>query len=590
MSASDPPRQPSLADLRRLLPYVRPVRGRLLGAGLAALGSMLAGLGIPLLIQRIVDGPVAEADRSGLVLLSVGVLTLGVLEAGLIYLRRQLVVRPTTGIERRMRADLYHHLQHLPVAFHDRWPSGQLLSRAVSDLTTIRRFLAFAGIYLVVNLLTVLAGLVVLLVIAPQLGLLVAVMAVPMVVLCWRYEGRFESAARRAQDQVGDLATTVEESTLGIRVLKSFGRGPRATRAFLAQARELRGTELTKVHLLAALWTLIIALPELTLAAMLGVGGYAVAAGSLTLGTVVAAVTILAYLRWPLDSLGWLLAETGATATATTRYWEVRDAVLVVADPPRPRAPARPVRGALTLTGVHFRYPGAAQDILRGVDLEIRPGETVALVGATGSGKTTLCALVPRLADVTAGQITIDGVDVQDLALSELRHLVATAFEDPVLFSASVRENVALGASDATDDDVRRALRVAHAEGFVDALPWGLDTRIGEQGLTLSGGQRQRLALARAVVGDPAVLVLDDPLSALDVHTEAEVEAALRRVLRSVTALVVAHRPSTVALADRVALLTDGRITALGTHAELLAEVPEYRRLLSTLDAEVASR
>ncbi|MGH3889656.1 MAG: ABC transporter ATP-binding protein, partial [Pseudonocardiaceae bacterium] len=435
-------------------------------------------------------------------------------------------------------------------------------------------------------------GLVVLLVIAPTLGVLAVIMAVPLVVLCRRYERRYGLAARRAQDQVGDLATIVEEATLGIRVLKSFGHGPRATRTFLAQARELRRTELTKVRMLATLWALIITLPELTLAAMLAIGGYAVAAGTLSLGTVVGAVTILAYLSWPLDSLGWLLAETSSATAATTRYWEVRDAVVAVTDPPRPRAPAHPVRGALRLEGVHFRYPGADTEVLRGVDLEVRPGESVALVGATGSGKSTLTALVPRLADVTAGRVLVDGVDVRDLALSDLRTIVATAFEDPVLFSASVRENVALGAPEATDDDVRRALRVAQAERFVDALPWGLDTRIGEQGLTLSGGQRQRLALARAVlgggdVGTPAVLVLDDPLSALDVHTEAEVETALRQVLRSVTALVVAHRPSTVQLADRVALLADGRIEAIGTHSELLAEVPEYRRLLSTLDDSV---
>ncbi len=585
-----PPHQPSLAVLRRLWPYVRPVRGRVLGSGLAALGAMLAGLGIPLLIQRIVDGPVANRDRSGLVLLSLGVLALGTLEAGLIYLRRMLVARPTTGIEKRMRADLYHHLQYLPVAFHDRWPSGQLLSRAISDLKTIRRFVAFSGIFLVVNVLTVLIGMIILLVLTPTLGLLAVIMAGPLVVLCRRYERRYELAARRAQDQVGDLATTVEEATLGIRVLKSFGHGPHATRRFLAQARELRGTELTKARVLATLWAVIIVLPELTLAAMLAVGGYAVAAGSLSLGAVVGAITILTYLRWPLDSLGWLLAETGNAAAATTRYWEVRDIVPTVVDPPRPRAPARPVRGGLRLEAVHFRYPGAATEVLRGVDLDVRPGETMALVGATGSGKTTLTALVPRLADVTSGRVLVDGVDVRELALAELRRIVASAFEDPVLFSASVRENVALGIPEATDDEVRRALRVAHAEEFVDALPWGWDSRIGEQGLTLSGGQRQRLALARAVSGDPALLVLDDPLSALDVHTEAEVEAALRRVLRGVTALVVAHRPSTVQLADRVALLAGGRIQAVGTHSELLADVPEYRRLLSALDDAAVAR
>ena len=579
----------SLATLRRLGPYVRPVRGRLLVAGAAALAATLAGLAIPLVIQAIVDGPVATGDRSRLVLLVGGVLVLGLLEAALMYLRRWIVAGPVTQVEARMRADLHAHLQRLPVAFHDRWPSGQLLSRAISDLTTIRRFLTFVGIYLVVNSIAVVVGLAVLVALAPPLGLLAAAMVVPLVVLCVRYEARLEVVARRAQDQVGDLATRVEESALGIRVLKAFGRGPARTRAFLAEARELRGTELSKVRILAILWALVIALPELTMAAMLAVGGYGVASGSLTLGTVVAAITIMIYLRFPIESLGWLLAETGNAVTASVRYWEVRDAPRTITDPDDPRRLATPVRGHLRLDGVRFRYPGAVAETLRGVDLDLRPGETVALVGATGSGKTTLTALVPRLADVTGGAITVDGVDIRDLALADLRRVVATAFEDPVLFSASVRENVALGVPDATDDEVRRALAVARAEGFVDALPWGLDTRIGEQGLSLSGGQRQRLALARAVAGDPAVLVLDDPLSALDVHTEGEVEAALRRVLSGVTTLVVAHRPSTVQLADRVALLVDGRIAAVGGHSELLADEPEYRRLFSR-EAPVPAR
>ncbi len=579
----------SLATLRRLGPYVRPVRGRLLVAGTSALAATLAGLAIPLVIQAIVDGPVATGDRSRLVLLVGGVLVLGLLEAALMYLRRWIVAGPVTQVEARMRADLHAHLQRLPVAFHDRWPSGQLLSRAISDLTTIRRFLTFVGIYLVVNSIAVVVGLAALVALAPPLGLLATAVVVPMVVLCGRYEARLEVAARRAQDQVGDLATRVEESALGIRVLKAFGRGPARTRAFLAEARELRDTELSKVRILALLWALVIALPELAMAAMLAVGGYGVASGSLTLGTVVAAITIMVYLHFPIESLGWLLAETGNTVTALARYWEVRDAPRTVTDPDDPQPLATPVCGHLHLDGVRFRYPGAVAETLRGVDLDLRPGETVALVGATGSGKTTLTALVPRLADVTGGAITVDGVDIRDLALADLRRVVATAFEDPVLFSASVRENVALGAPDATDDEVWRALAVARADGFVDALPWGLDTRIGEQGLTLSGGQRQRLALARAVVGDPAVLVLDDPLSALDVHTEGEVEAALRRVLAGVTALVVAHRPSTVQLADRVALLVDGRIAAVGEHSELLADEPEYRRLFSR-EAPVLAR
>ena len=586
LTAGDPPSAPPLRELRRLLPYVRPHRAALIGSGVAALTATLAGLAIPLVTRAIVDGPVARGELATLPWLVLGVLAFGALEAGLILLRRLLVAGAANQVEATMRADLYAHLQRLPVAFHDRWASGQLLSRATSDLTTIRWFVMFSGIFLVVNALTVVVGVAVLVWLSPWLGLVIAVMAGPLTVTTLALERRYSRAARRSQDQVGDLATVVEESVLGVRVLKSLGRGRRLTARFVADARGLRGTELTKVRLLAALWTVVVLVPEGAIAVILGLGAYGVADGTLTLGTLVAAATVVTYLYWPVESLGWLLAEASNAAGATVRVFEVRDIPPAITDPPRPVALGA-VRGELVLEGVRFRYPGADRETLRGVDLLVRPGETMALVGATGSGKTTLTALVPRLYDASGGRVLVDGVDVRDVALSELRRVVATAFEDPVLISASVRENVALGRVGAPDDEVWAALRVASADGFVAALPWGLSTRIGEQGLSLSGGQRQRLALARAVLGRPPVLVLDDPLSALDVHTEAEVEAALRRVLGGVTALVVAHRPSTVQLADRVAMLRDGVIAAVGTHRELLAADPEYRALLASTDQEV---
>jgi len=586
LTAGDPPSAPPLRELRRLLPYVRPHRAALIGSGVAALTATLAGLAIPLVTRAIVDGPVARGELDTLPWLVLGVLAFGALEAGLILLRRLLVAGAANQVEATMRADLYAHLQRLPVAFHDRWASGQLLSRATSDLTTIRWFVMFSGIFLVVNALTVVVGVAVLVWLSPWLGLVIAVMAGPLTVTTLALERRYSRAARRSQDQVGDLATVVEESVLGVRVLKSLGRGRRLTARFVADARGLRGTELTKVRLLAALWTVVVLVPEGAIAVILGLGAYGVADGTLTLGTLVAAATVVTYLYWPVESLGWLLAEASNAAGATVRVFEVRDIPPAITDPPRPVALGA-VRGELVLEGVRFRYPGADRETLRGVDLLVRPGETMALVGATGSGKTTLTALVPRLYDASGGRVLVDGVDVRDVALSELRRVVATAFEDPVLISASVRENVALGRVGAPDDEVWAALRVASADGFVAALPWGLSTRIGEQGLSLSGGQRQRLALARAVLGRPPVLVLDDPLSALDVHTEAEVEAALRRVLGGVTALVVAHRPSTVQLADRVAMLRDGVIAAVGTHRELLAADPEYRALLASTDQEV---
>lgn len=555
------------------------------GSGAAVFGSMICGLTIPLLIQRILDGPVAHRTTEDLALLITAVAVLGTGEALLFYTRRRLIAAPSTTVEARLRDDLYHHLQRLPIAFHDRWQSGQLLSRAVSDLSTLRRFIAFALIFLVVNSAILVVGLVVLFFLSPMLGLISLACAAPLILISTLYESKYAVLARRSQDQNGDLATTVEESVLGIRVLKAFGRGPHLARTFAGQAKELRATELRKVHVVGLLWAAIIMLPEIAIGGQLLFGAFAIVDGSMTLGTLVAGVAIATYLRWPIDSIGWLLAETNQAATAAARYWEVRDAEVTITSPPHPRTlPARG-RGHVRFENVRFAYPGTDAEVLTGINLDMRPGETIALVGATGSGKTTLTALVGRLADVTGGKVTVDGVDVRDLDLADLRKTVATAFEEPVLFSASVRENVGLGAVDATEADVRQALQVASAD-FVDDLPWGLDTRIGEQGLSLSGGQRQRLALARAVVGRPSVLVLDDPLSALDVHTEAEVEHALRSVLSDVTALVVAHRPSTVQLADRVAMLSDGRITAIGRHSDLLATNEKYRNLLSTMDEE----
>ncbi|MCR3747657.1 ATP-binding cassette, subfamily B [Lentzea californiensis] len=579
-------RNSTIRTLRRLWPYVRPHRARMTVVLSATMLAMLCGLGIPLLTQRIVDGPIQNKQTGPLPWLIAGVLVLGIGEAVLFYVRRKIVARPAAEVEARMRFDLYKHLQRLPVSFHDRWQSGQLLSRATNDLTTVRRFVAFAIVFLIVNSVVVLIGLGIIASLSPWLLIVSLCGALPLIVISYFFEAKFKVVARRAQDQAGDLTTTVEESVLGIRVLKAFGRGPELSKRFLAQARDLRTTELNKISILAALWSVLIVLPELSIAGMLAVGAVGIVQGWMTVGTLVAAVAVSAYLRWPVDSIGWLLAETNQTASALERYWEVIDSPVAITGPASPVPLPTPLRGHVRFEGVRFAFDDG-REVLSGVDLDLRPGETVALVGATGSGKTTLTALVPRLADVTGGRITIDGTDVRDLSLEDLRTVVGMAFEEPVLFSASVTENVGLGLPDVTETQVREALRVAKAEEFVEALPWGLATRIGEQGLSLSGGQRQRLALARAVVGKPAVLVLDDPLSALDVHTEAEVEGALRRVLSETTALVVAHRSSTVQLADRVALLVDGKIEAIGSHRELLDTNDEYKRLLSSMDDEL---
>ena len=570
----------SLRSLARLWPYVRPVRVRLATSAVAAVVASCMSLLIPLVLKWLVDGPVQDHDPGGVWLGGGLVLLLGLLEAGLFGVRRWMVARPLAGVEAAMRKDLYVQLQRLPVEFHDRWASGQLLSRATMDLQILRMFLAFPLVFLVVNGATILIGFAILFTQSWLLGLLLLGPIVPLVILSSHFETAYALAARRAQDQAGDLTTLVEESVLGIRIVKAFGRHRSQATAFRRQTRDLWHTEMHKARLLSNVWAVIMTLPEVAIGGALVLGVLQVSDDKLSAGTLVAFLSTALALRWPVESIGFLLAMSNEAATAADRYFEVMDT-------PRPDesgAVVPPRTDGLRMEGVRFRYPDAPHgaDLLTGVDLHIRPGETMALVGATGSGKTTLTALLPRLHRATGGRITLDGADIAELPAARLRALVAVAFEEPTLFSATVRENVAMGAGpDGVDEeDVRRALAVAQCD-FVDRLPDGVDTQVGEQGLSLSGGQRQRLALARAVVGRPQFLVLDDPLSALDVHTEALVEAALREVLRETTALVVAHRPSTVMLADRVALLSGGRITAVGTHADLLRENAEYRHLMS---------
>ncbi|MGW3039145.1 ABC transporter ATP-binding protein [Kitasatospora sp. NPDC001159] len=573
----------TVRSLLRLWPYARAVRGRLAVSVSAASLAMLSTLAVPVVLGRIVDGPLAERDLAGLWPPVGLLLLLGMVEAALFYTRRVVLSRPLGRLEATMRADLYAKLQRLPVSFHDRWGSGQMLSRATTDMNAMRLFLAFPLVFLVVNSVTFLAGTVVMFTQDWRLALIVLLPAAPLFVLTRRFESGYSGAARHAQDQNGDLATVVEESILGIRVLKAFGRHRSMAEHFREQSHRLRRTELRKAHLLANLWAVIVGLPELALGCALAVGAYLVAHDELSAGTLVAFLSTALALRWPVESLGWLLAYANEAATATDRFFEVMDEP-ETEDPGTATAGQAPgASDGIRFTGVRFRYPDApadSPDLLAGIDLHIRSGETMALVGATGSGKTTLTALLPRLYEATAGRITLDGRDIRELPREKLRALVAVAFEEPTLFSATVRENVLMGAPGADERQLRSALATAQA-GFVDKLPAGVETEVGEQGLSLSGGQRQRLALARAVVGEPAFLVLDDPLSALDVHTEALVERALREVLGSTTALVVAHRPSTVLLADRVAVLADGRIEAVGTHQELLRDCPHYRELMS---------
>lgn len=575
--SSSLPRRGGARSLWRLKSYLRPYAILLVVIWVPAFAAVGIGIAIPLIGREIIDGPVARGDGEALLPLALLALGLGVTEALLVFMRRWLLADAVMGLEAGIRDDIYAHLQRLPMRFHASWQSGQLLSRATTDLSAIRRFLGFGLLFLVLTNLQIVTVTALLLRMYWPLGLLVVASAVPIVLTSLRFERGYILISRRVQDEQGDLATVVEESAAGIRTIKAFGRGRHVSGIFEKGAAKVYRTSMEKVHLSARFFTFLEVIPNITLALVLLLGALAVGSGTLTLGTLVAFTTLMLQLVWPISALGLILTMGQEAMTAADRVMEVLDTEPEIVG--GTRVIERP-RGHLRFEGAGFRFPDAAEPVLHDVWLEVRPGETVAVVGATGSGKSTLTSLVPRLHDVSAGRVTIDGVDVRDLPLPELRSLVATAFEEPTLFSMSVRENLTLGRHDATEEEIAAALRIAQA-GFAYELPWGLETRIGEQGMSLSGGQRQRLALARAVLSRPRILVLDDTLSALDVETEALVEEALRSVLREATGIVVAHRASTVLLADRVALLLDGTIAHVGRHHELMANVPEYRALLS---------
>jgi ATP-binding cassette, subfamily B, bacterial len=626
--------------LWRLRGYLRPFRVQLVVMFAAALGAVAAGLAVPLLTKAVIDGAVAHGVKHALIPLALAAIGLGVAEAALNMTRRWVQSRAVAEMEKSIRDDLYAHMQGLPVSFHDQWQSGQLLSRATTDLSSIRRFAGFGLIFLVTNVVTFIAVVALLIQLNWWLGLITGAVFFPVVPVCLRFERRYHVLSRRVQDQEGDLATLIEEAATGIRVLKALGRGRQASARHDAQAAEVYRTQVQKAGMLGSFWALLDLIPNAVIGLIIVLGAIAVSKHSLSLGGLVAFITLALQLVWPVEALGYIIASGQEAATAAQRVLEIFDiqpeitdkdqqqlAERAVVRPLRPDpAPQRAVpgprgaagsggpagsgdaqvsrgaagsrgaegsrgaagsrgRGHLVFDHVSFSYPGAAEPVLRDIVLDLAPGQTMVLTGATGSGKSTLLHLIPRLADVSSGSVRLDGTDVRDLPLAELRIAVGCAFEDATLFSASVRENVAFGVPDADAAAVEAALTAAQAR-FAYDLPWGLDTRIGEQGMALSGGQRQRIALARAILAKPDVLILDDPLSALDVHTEARVTQELHEILAGSTALVVAHRPSTVALADTVALLSGGVIAASGSHRDLLASNAEYAALMDVEDLE----
>src|SRR6266542_1331226 len=444
------PASSRISSLWRMRTFVRPYYGYLLLMTVAALLATLAGIMVPLITRQVIDGPIRNGDRAAVWPLGGLALLFGLAEATLVFLRRWTMSTSALGLETDVRNVLYRHLQRLPVAFHDRWQSGQLLSRATSDLSQIRRFIGFGLVFMVVNSATFVVVTVMLVMIYWPLAVLVVLLTLPLVWFMYRFEHQYRVRSRSVQDQQGELTTLVEESAGGIRTVKAFGRSRTVYGRYDQQGRRLRDLEMNKIQLLALIWAVIEAHPSLVLAAIVPVGALAVVHGVLTIGTLVAFVSLFLLLVWPIESMGWLLAAAQEAGTAADRVYEVLDSDPTITDGPLAGFAEAAVRpgtegaraGRLRFEGVGFTYPDADRPVLHDIDLTLEPGETVALVGATGSGKTTLVALVPRLYDVTAGRITLAGRDIRDLRVADLRRAVGTAFEEPTLFSASVRENL----------------------------------------------------------------------------------------------------------------------------------------------------
>lgn len=584
--------------LRTLLKVVAPyAKGhkRTLGLALffALLGSV-AALVAPQVLRILVDGPIAEGDRAALLPVTLVVLALGLFEAVMVFARRMLTIGSSTKTEYNARMGLFERLVDLSAAFHDAWPSGQLLTRITQDLNLMRRWIAFGIIQLVTSAGMIVVGVILMITVNPILAGIFGLSIAPLVWITLRFERLYRRLSRQAQDKSGDVATVVEESVKGIRILKAFGRAPEALDRLGRQATQLHDLEVQRGLAASKLMRMLVLIPNLTIGICLVFAIWFASLEWVTIGGVVAFFATATILRLPIQGVGFLLAFSLEALSAVSRFKEVIEAPVTVNDPADPvvleRRNGEPYGARLEFDDVSFKFDDQGPDedpLFKGLSLSVEPGERVALVGLTGTGKSTLISLAARLYDVTDGAIRIDGVDLRHLERNHLREQLSVAFEDPTLFSATVRENVLLGAMDAGDDVVTQALDVASAE-FVAELPKQVETVIGEEGMSLSGGQRQRLALARAVAAQPRLMLLDDPLSALDVNTEATVTAALEEALGDSTVLIVAHRPSTVALADRVVLLDRGTVVATGTHEELLEVNERYRYVISSFEEEEA--
>jgi ATP-binding cassette subfamily B protein len=537
---------------------------------------------VPLLATKAIDRGIIADDHGALLTYSLVLLGVGVVQGACTGLRRYTAIGAAARIETDLRQRLFAHLQRLHFAFHDRAQTGQLMSRANTDLQQIQFFLVFIPLA-IANTLTVVAVAIVLLLINPLLALL-ALFALPFVNLAAkRFSASIHPVVNDLQQELAELGTVVEESVSGIRVVKGFGAEPVQARRLRKEADDVFDTSMLAARIRSTWLPVLDFLPAIGLVIVLWFGGHQVLDGKLTIGELVAFNAYVLMLVWPLRMTGMLIAQAQRSRAAAERVDEILATEPLVVDAADAVALPADGRGELRFDSVVFSYApdGGGPEVLDGFDLHVRAGEAVAVVGATGSGKTTVARLIPRFYDVTSGSVSIDGVDVRRVRLDDLRRAVGIVFEDTFLFSATIRENIAFADPDAPMDAVERAARLAGAHDFVVRLPDGYDTVIGEHGFSLSGGQRQRVAIARAILADPRVLILDDATSSVDPTKEHEIRAALAEVMSGRTTIVIAHRPATIALADRVVVLDGGRVVAEGTHDDLLATSARYREILA---------